>query len=125
MLQYALDMNTPKQQAATWLAIYKLAKQLEDKREGKPMNTPEQRTLNLLSYFGYAGGTIHQLAGETGVDAQTLLYGDVSEKHLTTDHCAGQFALRTCSKAHRLGFVEARKGNKDFWLGVADAFFDY
>ncbi len=27
-------MNTPEQQRATWQAIYKLAKQLEDKRDG-------------------------------------------------------------------------------------------
>ncbi len=51
---------------------------------------PEQRTKNLLRYFGWQGGTIHQISRETGISVQDLLYG-------TTD----------------------KKNNKDFWLGVA------
>ncbi len=39
-------MNTPEQQKATWLAIYKLAKQLEDKRDG--MSTTEVNDRDLL-----------------------------------------------------------------------------
>ena len=52
--------------------------------------TPEQRMRNLLRYFGWQGGTIHQVAKETGISVQDLLYGEIDKTN-----------------------------NKDFWLGVA------
>ncbi len=43
-------MNTPKQQAATWLAIYKLAKQLEDRRDGMTIKLPDDINERAIVY---------------------------------------------------------------------------
>lgn len=78
-----------------------------------------QRTKNLLHYFGWQGGTIHQLAQETGLDVDTLLYADrPAAIHLTSKYSQGACANETCSLAMRLSFLPEVKGNRDFWLGV-------
>lgn len=79
--------------------------------------TPEQRSLALMHAFGWQGGTIHQLAKETGCSAPDLLHG------VETDHkSAGQgfSAVRTCDLAfnQRVNFPKHR-GDLSFWLGVA------
>ena len=86
--------------------------------------TPADRTENLLRYFGWQGGTIHQLAKETGCSVQDLLYATCENKGLVSEHTSGHFALRTCSLDYRLKFVEKKYGVLDFWLGVAESLID-
>lgn len=75
----------------------------------------------LCKALGWQGGTIHQVAAETGCSVQDLIYGQPSATHITSDHAGGWFSARTCSLEHnrRVNFP-ANKGNLDFWLGVAD-----
>jgi hypothetical protein len=80
------------------------------------MNNPEKRTANLLKFFGYTGGTIHQIAAETGVDAQTLLYGD---SPYNDRYAQGRLAIECASREMCLGLVKYVKGDRSFWLGVA------
>lgn len=79
------------------------------------------RTQALCKAFGWQGGTIHQLAKETGCDSSSLLYGEATSTSLGSSYCLGWFAGRTCSLEHNLttNFLKER-GNVDFWLGVAD-----
>ena len=80
--------------------------------------TPEKRTANLLAFFGWQGGTIHQLAAETGVDVRTLLYADSA---YTDRFAQGCCALETCGLAYRLKLAQRTHGDVAFWLGVAHA----
>lgn len=76
--------------------------------------TPENRVTALLHYFGWQGGTIHQLASETGVDAQTLLHGKAARPNLD-----GFSAIRTCDKAWRVERLAPKhKGDWPYWEGV-------
>lgn len=79
----------------------------------------EKRLENLLKYFGYQGGTIHQIAKETGCSVQALLYEEPKQTYISSDYSNGYFALNTCSLEFRLKFVKQYQGNLDFWLGVA------
>jgi hypothetical protein len=71
--------------------------------------------------FGWQGGTIHQVAAETGCKAEDLLAGKAAKTGWDSDHCGGWFAGRTCTvEFNRHTNFPPRKGNLDFWLGVAD-----
>jgi hypothetical protein len=84
--------------------------------------TPEKRLQNLLAYFGWQGGTIHQVAAEVGVDSAELLYGHPASIHLASLYSLGACSLETCSKSWRVNrLAPKRKGERDYWLGVADA----
>lgn len=67
--------------------------------------------------FGWQGGTIHQVATETGCDAQDLLMAEY-DPHNHED-ISGWYAARTCSLEHNksVNFVK-NKGNLHFWLGA-------
>ena len=87
-------------------------------------HTPETRSSNLIRFFGWQGGTIHQVAEETGVDVQTLLYADVPaiRSGLNYDHFSqGALCSETCDLAYRMDVAKRRKGNPSFWLGVAQS----
>ncbi len=85
----------------------------------QPRFTPEQRTRALLYYFGWQGGTIHQLAKETGCDVQTLLHGDDYEK---IGH--GFSAIRTCDKEWRVEkLAPQHQGEWNFWLSAIAGFY--
>lgn len=75
--------------------------------------TPEQRLVSLLHVFGWTGGTIHQIAQETGCSAHDLLYGSAPLGN-------GFSAVRTCSSDfnRRVNFPKAQ-GDLSFWLGAA------
>lgn len=76
------------------------------------------RTLALIWGFGWQGGTIHQLAKETGCSAHDLLY---SERQEHTTSIQGWFAARTCDRKHNVNVVfPQHKGDLQFWLGFAD-----
>ncbi len=84
--------------------------------------TPEARLANLLAYFGWQGGTIHQLERETGVDASTLLHAPNLCQHIADDYSKGASALETCSKDWRVTRLAPQyKGNAAYWVGVAHA----
>ena len=83
------------------------------------MKTAEERSKNLFRFFGWQGGTIHQVAKETGVDINTLLYGEPTESYLNSKYSHGACASETCALKFRLELVDQAKGNKDFWIGVA------
>lgn len=77
------------------------------------------RTQALCSAFGWQGGTIHQLALETGCETDDLLYG-VSLQH-ERSNTGGWFAGRTCTLEFNLAInFPKHHGDLQFWLGVAD-----
>lgn len=76
------------------------------------------RTEALMRAFGWQGGTIHQMAHETGCDAHDLIYAKSEEWNV--EHKKGWFAYMTCSLAHNQENTSPKKkGNLQFWLGVA------
>lgn len=84
--------------------------------------TPEARMANLLAYFGWQGGTIHQLEAATGVDASILLHALNLCQHIADDYSKGASALETCSLAWRRDrLAPMHKGNGPYWIGVAHA----
>lgn len=79
------------------------------------------RTQAIMKALGWAGGTIHQVAAETGCEVYGLLYGTASAFHLGSDHSKGWFAGRKNTVVfNKANVFPNRKGNLDFWLGVAD-----
>jgi hypothetical protein len=80
------------------------------------------RTGALVKAMGWQGGTIHQLAQETGVDVHTLLYAKKpSDQSLASPYTQGWFAGRTCTiEFNKHTNFPKFKGNSDFWLGVAE-----
>jgi hypothetical protein len=80
--------------------------------------TPEQRLISLLHVFGWTGGTIHQVARETGCSAADLLHGTAPGGYGPT--ARGFSAVRTCSPEfnRRVNFPRAH-GDLSFWIGAA------
>ena len=85
------------------------------------MQTTEKRSTNLFRYFGWTGGTIHQVAQETGVDVQSLLYGEPSAAHMNSKYSNGACASETCGLAYRAELAKSVKGDRDYWIGVANS----
>lgn len=87
-------------------------------------HTPETRASNLIRFFGWQGGTIHQVSEETGISVSDLLYKDVpaSRAELSWhDFESGAMCSETCTTAYRLERAKYWKGNLSFWLGVAQS----
>jgi hypothetical protein len=79
-----------------------------------------KRTEALCRVLGWQGGTVHQVEKEIGVSSTDIIYGTPESAN---DYAAGRAAVRECSLEYIRGFaVRDFKGNKDFWLGVADTF---
>lgn len=81
-------------------------------------------TQAIFNLLGWQGGTIHQLADVTGVDANSLLYGDPGEMKICSDSdwMKGQYAFSTCSTEFvRNNLLSQYKCCKDFWLGYMRA----
>lgn len=81
--------------------------------------TPEQRSVNLFKFLGWVGGTIHQISDKTGVQVETLLYGDCSNKSTLSHYAMGFKALKFCTLSERLKLAQLHKGHNEFWIGVA------
>ncbi len=81
---------------------------------------------NLYAYFGWQGGTIHQIAEATGCDSDELIYtvpDQMEVIRMDSDYSAGQSALATCDKEFRVSVLTPkRKGNLLFWLGVRNGY---
>lgn len=76
----------------------------------------ERRARNLFRYFGWQGGTIHQLAESTGCTVDTLLYAELD---WTDGSARGRLASEACDLASRLELAAHVKGSRSFWYGVA------
>ena len=82
--------------------------------------TPEERTRALLYYFGWQGGTIHQLAKETGVASSTLLYGEHGPERLS----GGFSAIRTCDRDWRRDTLAPKhQGDWPYWRDAIIGFY--
>lgn len=72
--------------------------------------TPEQRARALYYYFGWQGGTVHQLAAATGLTTAQILYDALTPG----DH--GFSAIRTCGKDWRVNkLAPTHQGNVRYW----------
>lgn len=81
--------------------------------------TPEQRARALYYYFGWQGGTIHQLAAATGISASDLLYRPHGDERLT----GGFSAVRTCDTAWRRDTLAPKhQGDWTYWRDVVVGF---
>ena len=77
--------------------------------------TPEQRTRALLYYFGWQGGTIHQLAKETGINSSDLLYKCDGYPDPVIP-MQGFSAIRTCDRDWRVNrLAPNHKGEWPYW----------
>jgi hypothetical protein len=79
----------------------------------------EDRIRLLCAAFGWQGGTVHQVAEQTGCDSHDLIYADLPPE-LDADFKGGWFAIRTCDREwnERVNWPNNR-GNLHFWFGVA------
>ena len=81
---------------------------------------------NLYAYFGWQGGTIHQIAGATGCNPEELIYtvpNQMEVIRLDSDYSLGQSALATCSKEFRVNVLAPKhNGNLMYWLGVRNGY---
>ena len=81
-----------------------------------------KRLATLCKALGWQGGTVHQVAAETGVPVEVLLYGKASAEYMNSDFSLGWFWARTNSLQFNLSVqFPKRKGNHDFWIGVAES----
>ena len=80
---------------------------------------PEQRARALYFYFGWQGGTIHQLAVATGLSATDILYRAHGEERLS----GGFSAVRTCDVDWRTDTLAPRYlGDWPYWRDVIIGF---
>jgi hypothetical protein len=71
--------------------------------------------------LGWQGGTVHQVAEETGLSVSEIIESNRHD-HSQEGHSHGWFALRTCDLAfNRERNFPVRKGQIGFWMGVAKA----
>lgn len=68
--------------------------------------------------LGWQGGTVHQVAAETGLTVSQIVETDRKEE--TGDFFLGHSAVRTCSlEFNREVNFPKHKGNLSFWMGAA------
>lgn len=79
--------------------------------------TKEHPTLSLFHFFGYQGGTIHQLSEQTGCNVHDLIYldGDYAHQSYQQGHNWGEYSPMT-----RNTLAILYKHDLQFWLGVRD-----
>lgn len=79
------------------------------------------RTEALCRVLGWQGGTVHQVAAETGLTVEQILYSSATDTSLASKYTGGWFAARTCGLEHnRAKVFPQHKGDLDFWIGAAD-----
>jgi hypothetical protein len=79
--------------------------------------TKPYNTLPIYHFFGYQGGTIHQLASQTGCNSEDLIYleGDYTHQSYKQGYKWREYASST-----RNTLAILYKGDVQFWLGVRD-----
>lgn len=95
----------------------------EAQREDAEPHTAEEyvavsRADRLRAYFGWPGSTIHQLAEASGVSVDDLLYGACSHSDA---HSRGLLAGSCAWPILRDSLIPSVKGNREFWIGVAES----
>lgn len=79
----------------------------------------ENRVRALLYYFGWQGGTIHQIADATGCSVNQLLYGLHGDERLG----GGFSAVRTCDTEWRRDTLAPRyRADWAYWRDVIHGF---
>ena len=86
----------------------------------KMFYSPEERTKALYYFFGWQGGTVHQLAKETGLSVDQILHGDkpAVTVGLNSPYAYGFTCVRTCDFDHRRLNAKKYIGDIDYWSGV-------
>lgn len=85
------------------------------------------RTLMLCHALGWQGGTIHQVAEETGCEVNEVLYTELPHEEAEyeytdddLDYEYGQYVIAHKDDSGKKEAFEDFKGNVYFWLGVAE-----
>ena len=76
----------------------------------------------LCAVLGWQGGTVHQVAKETGLTVTQIVESDrvAIAFDYTENSRAGWFAARTCSlEYNRAKIFPKRQGDLSFWMGAA------
>lgn len=75
----------------------------------------------LCNVLGWQGGTVHQVARETGLTVEEIIYTDRTLDTINGKSTSpGWFANRTCSLDHqRAVCFPARQRDLAFWMGAA------
>lgn len=77
--------------------------------------SPEQRARALYFYFGWQGGTIHQLAEATGLTTDDILHREHGEER-SAIHLSGFSAIRTCDRDWRRDVLAPKsQGEWPYW----------
>jgi len=81
----------------------------------------DSRTIPLYRFFGWQGGTVHQLAAATGLSVMDILYSPIGEGK---DTLGGFSAIRTCGRDWRRDVLAPKhKGDLPYWHGVIAGFY--
>lgn len=71
----------------------------------------------LLYFMGWQGGTIHQIAGATGLRQEQILDEPLRDKG--EDDASGWFAMRTCDRSWRAGHLAPKYQGDWLFFSVA------
>jgi hypothetical protein len=84
----------------------------------------EKRAEALYYYFGWQGGTIHQLVEVTGVSIDDILYNSYQRQQgLNSAYNSGFSGVRTCSRDWRKNTLAPKYfGNVPYWHGVIEGY---
>jgi hypothetical protein len=79
-----------------------------------------QRAEAVYAYFGWQGGTVHQLAAATGISVGEILFQTIQPTGpIGSDDAAGWSAMTTCTWQHRRDKLAPQgHGNVAYWHGV-------
>ena len=87
----------------------------------------EKRVEAFRYFMGWRGGTIHQIAEETGISAYNLLNLEMSRSGYGVGdaYTAGWFGVSTCSRDWRVDeLLPKAKGDWSYWCGVICAYWE-
>ena len=85
--------------------------------------TPSMRLRALLYFFGWQGGTIHQVAAETGLDQLQILNAPLDPTPRLGHSVDGFSAIRTCDREWRRDTLAPKhRGNWQFFASAIRGF---
>ena len=83
--------------------------------------TAKERTRAFYYFFGWQGGTVHQIAAATGLSSDDILRREHGGEHSGLD-APGWWAIRTCSAERRREIAARHKGDWRFWRDAIEGF---